>query len=274
MRVTDLSIERNFLYNIFKVEKRLARLQDQASSGKAIIRPQDDPIGAGRSIYLRHDMAVSSQYQRNMDKAKNWMEQTESALSHLTNVIARARELALYGVTGTTPPDAKAAIAAEIRQLQAEAESIMNTTVDDRKLLTGTMPEWRVARDVMITTDDLGDWWGDMEATFVQLTEGLCPSDGSEPDEAAIQDALGRLDQWLDKILSARAENGARLRRLDILSEKAMNMDIEHQRLLSNVEEVDLVEVIVKLKSQEAAYQAALAAGARLIQPSLLDHLR
>ena len=85
---------------------------------------------------------------------------------------------------------------------------------------------------------------------------------------------MGRLDDGLDRVLAERAENGARLRRLDILSEKAVSMDIEYQRLLSNVEEADLVEVIVKLKSQEAAYQAALAAGARLIQPSLLDHLR
>ena len=35
-------------------------------------------------------------------------------------------------------------------------------------------------------------------------------------------------------------------------------MDIEYERLLSNVEEVDLVEIVVRLKSQEAVYQAAL----------------
>ena len=51
-------------------------------------------------------------------------------------------------------------------------------------------------------------------------------------------------------------------------------MDIEFQRLLSNVEEADLTEVIVKLISQQMAYQTALAVGARLIQPSLLDYLR
>jgi len=269
VRVTDLSIERNFLYNIFKLEKRLAKLQDQASSGKAITRPQDNPIGAGRAIYLRHDRSVINQYRRNMDKARNWMEQTESALAHLTAVFERARELALYGATGTTPPDAKAAIAAEVRQLKDEALSIMDTTVEDRNLLTGTMPEWRLARDVIVTVKDLTDFRQEVVDVFDQLIGGL-----ESADEGVIQDALGRLDDGLDRVLAERAENGARLRRLDILSEKAVSMDIEYQRLLSNVEEADLVEVIVKLKSQEAAYQAALAAGARLIQPSLLDHLR
>ena len=78
----------------------------------------------------------------------------------------------------------------------------------------------------------------------------------------------------LDSVLAHRPENGAKLRRLDILEEKAGDMDIEFQRLLSNVEEADLTEVIVKLMSQQMAYQTALAAGARLIQPSLLDYLR
>ncbi len=280
MRVTDLSIERNFLHNIFKLEKRLARLQDQASSGRRILRPQDDPIGTGRAVYLRHDMAVNNQYQRNIDKAKNWMEQTESALAHLTNVITRARELALTGATGTTPPDSKKAIAVEIEQLWEEAISVLETTVDKRNLLTGTMPVWKVARDVTITSDDLtqledGDLKEYTNVTFQQLKYALDPEDPSqEPDEDAIQQLIGDLDDCLDKILSQRAKNGARLRRLDILSEKALNMDIEYERLLSNVEEVDLVEVVVRLKSQEAAYQAALAVGARLIQPSLLDHLR
>ncbi|HHX09936.1 MAG TPA: hypothetical protein GX729_00975 [Firmicutes bacterium] len=269
MRVTDLSIERNFLYNIFKVEKRLTKLQEQASSGRAIDRPQDDPIGAGRAIYLRHDRSVISQYMRNMDKARNWMEQTEQALSHLTNVFTRARELAQTGATGTTPPDAKAAIAAEMRQLKDEALSVMDTTVDDRKLLQGTMPEWRLARDVMITAKDLSDLQDDIEATFDQLIAGL-----EAADEEVIQDAWGKLDEGLDTILAERAKNGAKIRRLRLLDEKAVNMDIEYQRLLSNVEDVDLVEVTVRLKSHEAAYQAALAVGARLIQPSLLDHLR
>ena len=140
MRVTDLSIERNFLYNIFKLEKRLAKLQDQASSGKAITRPQDNPIGAGRAIYLRHDRSVINQYRRNMDKARNWMEQTESALAHLTAVFERARNLLCTGLRDH-PPMPKPLLPLRSGSFKDEALSIMDTTVEDRNLLTGTMPE-------------------------------------------------------------------------------------------------------------------------------------
>ena len=43
---------------------------------------------------------------------------------------------------------------------------------------------------------------------------------------------------------------------------------------LSEVENTDLAKAIVDLQLQEVAYQAALAATARVMQPSLLDFLR
>ncbi len=267
MRVTDLSIERNFLYNIFQSESKLGKLQNQAYSGQAILRPQDDPIGAGRSISLRHSLSIGRQYARNIDKARNWMEQTEETLNHLTKVFSRAHELALYGSTGTTPPAAREAIAAEVRQLKEEADTILATTVDNRALLAGTMPEWRLADDVVIAAKSL-----DGLEEIVDLLDRL--AQGLESGEGDIQFMTDDLDKGLNKVLAERAENGAKLRRLDILDDKAVNLDMENQRLLSNVEDIDLAQILVRLKSQEAAYQAALAAGARLIQPSLLDHLR
>ena len=138
MRVTDLTIQRNFLYNIFAVEKRLGELQDMASSGKSITRPQDDPVGSERSISLRHDLCVNDQYLRNIDKAKTWMSQTEQAMAHVTTVLSRAHDLALTGMTGTTPEDAREAISAEISQLKDELSGVFDTTVDGRNPVSYT----------------------------------------------------------------------------------------------------------------------------------------
>ena len=106
-------------------------------------------------------------------------------------------------------------------------------------------------------------------STFMdQLEQGLTTSNVDD-----IKDAAEGIDKCLDKVLSHRAENGAKLRRLDTLEEKAGEMYVEYKRVLANVEEVDITEVVVKLMSQQMAYQTALAVGARLIQPSLLDYL-
>jgi flagellar hook-associated protein 3 FlgL len=43
---------------------------------------------------------------------------------------------------------------------------------------------------------------------------------------------------------------------------------------LSNVEDADIAKTLIDLNSQTAAYQAALRAGANLVQSSLMDFLR
>ena len=46
------------------------------------------------------------------------------------------------------------------------------------------------------------------------------------------------------------------------------------QNQLSEVEGVDLPATVVELQLQEVAYQAALGATARALQPNLMDFLR
>jgi flagellar hook-associated protein 3 FlgL len=43
---------------------------------------------------------------------------------------------------------------------------------------------------------------------------------------------------------------------------------------MSKNEDVDMAEVIMRLKSEENVYRASLSAGARIIQPTLVDFLR
>jgi flagellar hook-associated protein 3 FlgL len=43
---------------------------------------------------------------------------------------------------------------------------------------------------------------------------------------------------------------------------------------LSDIEDVDLPKAIMELQIQQTSYQAALAATAKVIQPSLIDFLR
>lgn len=271
MRLTDLSVERNFLYNVNLSEERLQRLQDQASSGKNFLRPQDDPIGVQRSIGLNHQLTENTQYLRNLDKARTWMEYAESGLSEVTAVLSRAHELGLYAVTGTTPPGARSAIAMEISELKSELESVKARSVEGRSVLAGTMPVWRLGVGVNISPEDqtalLDQAIAEVDALAGQLT-------GATIDNSAVQATLQSISDTADTVLAQRAQNGARIQRVEALEGKLQSLDIDLQRLISNVEDVDLTQLLVRLKSAEASYQAALGAGARLIQPTLLDYLR
>jgi len=42
---------------------------------------------------------------------------------------------------------------------------------------------------------------------------------------------------------------------------------------MSNNEDVDMTEIIMKLKTQEMIYQSSLNAGAKIIKPTLMDFI-
>ncbi|HHX28183.1 MAG: hypothetical protein ACOX5Q_07980 [Bacillota bacterium] len=270
MRLTDVSIERNFLYNVGTAERRLQRLQDQASSGKLFQRPQDDPIGVQRSIHLKHQLAETVQYLRNLDRARTWMDHVETGLAQVTSALQRVSELALFAVTGTTPEDAREAVIMEIEEIRQEIDSIERLRIEDKQVLSGPMPTWRVGDQVTVSTDNHAGLFQDIRTSLDEIVNLLKTDPHGDPIKQTIQD-ISDLD---DRVLAERAKNGARIHRIEALESKLQGLDIDFQRMISDVEDVDLTEILVRLKSAEASYQAALGAGARLIQPTLLDYLR
>jgi flagellar hook-associated protein 3 FlgL len=70
------------------------------------------------------------------------------------------------------------------------------------------------------------------------------------------------------------ADIGARYGRVLTVRQTAEDRIITLGSALSNVENIDLPKTITELQMQQVSYQAALAATAKAIQPSLLDFLR
>lgn len=85
---------------------------------------------------------------------------------------------------------------------------------------------------------------------------------------------LGTISKQMDKVVNERAELGARVNRVEMIEDRVMEQEVIAKRILSNNEDADMEKVIIDLKSQESVHRAALAAGARIIQPTLMDFLR
>jgi len=75
-------------------------------------------------------------------------------------------------------------------------------------------------------------------------------------------------------LLTKAAEIGGRQRRLELLEARYAQDDLNYEKMRSDAEDADMAEVIMFLKMAETVYQSALSAGARVIQPTLMDFLR
>ena len=84
---------------------------------------------------------------------------------------------------------------------------------------------------------------------------------------------LTRLDSNLDQLLGVRAGNGALSNRLEAAGERLDQIEETTTQQLSEIQDADIAKTMIDFNSQSAAYQAALKAGANIVQPSLMDFL-
>jgi flagellar hook-associated protein 3 FlgL len=271
---------------------RLARIQEQLTTGKTINRPSDDPSGAASTMRLRASLADQRQYARNAADGKAWLTQVDTALGSMAEQVQRARDLALQGANGATGTDSRTALAVEVEQLRESLIAGANTQYLGRPVfggITGGSTAYdgtgayvgvpgavtrTVADGVAVRIDVDGPTaFGPAGSTVFDHLADLATALRTN-DQAGISAAIDVLEADRATITSARSDAGTRMTRLEQATTVAGDVELTLTSRLSEIESTDLPKAMVDLKTQEVAYQAALAATARVMQPSLLDFLR
>lgn len=138
MRVADKMNFQQAVFNMNKNRNDLSVYQNQAATQKRITKPSDDPIGAARILESRTDIKGLEQYKKNILSSKEFIEFSEQSLGELTELLIRAKELAVQqstdgGASGVT----RKAVAFEIRQIFDQVVNIGNRKFGDRFLFGG-----------------------------------------------------------------------------------------------------------------------------------------
>jgi len=297
VRVTDGMLVTNFLNNYHNNLEKLQKNQNMLSTGKKISRPSDDPVAVATSLRIRTDMARNDAYTKNADDAKSWLDITDSALNQLGDLLQRTRELAVQGANGTLTQADMQKMANEIEQLKAQMIQVGNTQYNGRYIFAGfkttTQPfsednnsyngdngliEFEVgAGGNKIAVNVPGDKVFDVDLTgtsqLLVMMDNL-KSALDSGDHQAVSNLIVDVDKQMENVLAVRAEVGAKSNRIDLIQNRLQDDNYNFTALLSKSEDADLAQVITNLKMDENVYRASLAAGARIMQPSLIDFLR
>lgn len=292
MRVTQSMLVGNFLSNLNNNYRIMNKIQEQLSTGKKINRPSDDPVGVVSSLRLRAGLTETEKYLNNVDDARAWLDTTDIALGQASDLLHRVRELTINGANDGLSQQARDALAKEIHQLRDQMIQVANTTHDGRYIFGGfktTTPPFTaagaytgdngsIAYEIGVNVSMQVNIPGD--AAFINAQDVFQLLADIEADLTAGNTAslsnvrVGELDTAIDNILSLRSEVGAKTNRLDLTKSRLDEANLNLSELLSKNEDINTAEVITQLKMQENTYRTALAAGARIIQPTLIDFLR
>lgn len=284
---------------------RVARTQEQLTTGRVINRPSDSPSGTNSAMQFREQITQNAQYMRNAGDGIARLGTADTVLTSMMDSVRRARDLTLQGAsTGSMGLQAREALAMEVDQLRDGLLSQANTTHLGMPLFGGTtMGKVAYSKDGagVVNYEGADPGLGDTSKVFrrigaddnvrVDITgpEVFGAGTAAEPDLfailASISDklvtdpgALGaeidNLDAALSRMTTALAEVGSRFNRLEAGMRINRDAELQLQDSLSQVENVDMARAMVDLQMNEVAYQAALGATARVLQPSLLDFLR
>jgi flagellar hook-associated protein 3 FlgL len=292
-RVTEASIHTRVLANLQRSIAKGQKIQDQLSSGQQLNRPSDSPTGTVASLQLRGEVRAAQQYARNADDGLGWLGTLDNTLSSASTLISRARDLTVQGLSsGTNDVQSREALAVEIDNIKESLIGYANTTYLDRPVFGGT-----TAGDTAYLAD--GTYVGDKGQLNRTVGPGTTvPVTATGPtvfgagdtqvfavlqkvsdairagDMDGLNDRLGDLDGAADLVKNTLSDIGARYNRVTQMKQSAQDRMLAVTSQLSDVEDVDLPKAIMEMQLQQTSYQAALAASAKVIQPSLIDFLR
>ncbi|MCU0869382.1 MAG: flagellar hook-associated protein FlgL [Burkholderiales bacterium] len=128
MRISTSTIYEQGIFNIQRNQLSLARLQEQLSTGRRIVSPSDDPVGAARALEVTQSRDITAQYARNADAAEASIALEETALTRYTALLQDVKTLTVNAGNGALTEKELKSLAGELRGRYTELLSIANST--------------------------------------------------------------------------------------------------------------------------------------------------
>lgn len=294
MRVSNNLMINTVSGNLFRNTERLLKIQNMISSGKRINKPSDDPVGIGKVLDCRKTISSIDQYGRNIAHGTSWASLSDASLGSINSLLVRAKEIAEYQATETSTPVTREIAAQEVMNIFDQIMQQANTKLGNSYIFAGHSTDSapftrdddynasyngntgdigiKVGENIEININATGLDIFDNDINTFDVLKNLI--DGLEADDTAlISEQLESIDDALNQLLNVRAEFGAKLNRLESTQNHWNNVKFNVEEMLSKTEDADFTKAMTDLIAQETAYQASLAASARIIQPSLINFL-
>lgn len=117
---------------------KLASAQEQVASGKRILRPSDDPVGASQALGYRNRLSAHERFLAASENGRTLLDTAASNLQDAGGLLSDARATMLQAMNGTQTPNDRQLYANELRLIRDRLLAIGNAKTGDRYLFGGT----------------------------------------------------------------------------------------------------------------------------------------
>jgi flagellar hook-associated protein 3 FlgL len=313
MRITNNMVSDRVISDLQAQYAKLANTQLQIATGRRVNTPSDDPTAAAQERLRLSELAGIQSSQTSVSGTQSWLNQAETSLGQVTDVLGRAKELATAGANGAMSQADRNGIANEIDQLIQSAKESLNAKVGGDYIFSGTKsdtPPYATATgdayqgDANAVTRDGGanvtlqnnPTFVALGGTSETLTAASVLGNGSASGDGRVLDALTQLAAHLRGgtpadlqaigtsdltalennrvvVSSAVSALGAMQNRATAAASRLVDLEDGANQSIDDLTGVDMAQALTDYSTQSAAYQASLQVGAQINQPSLLQFL-
>jgi len=258
-----------------KLADQIERTQIQISSGKRLQRMSDDPVSARRIETIGTTQASMTAWKANINSASALVAQADGVMKSVSNLMTRARELALAAANDSANPADRAAIAAELGTIADEIDSLAATRDSNGEpvFASGTARVMRFDGDISFApvpaAADVFVIAGNSLSTGIRDAASAVAA-GNKP---AMGTALTSLETAIGHVADRHAALGLSGGRLDRIGDGLAARGITLKDERSSVEDTDLSIAIAELNAQDLTLGAAQAAFAKINRQTLFDIL-
>jgi len=311
MRITNNMMMREYLGNLNTNLTNMTDYQQKVATGKSINSLSDDPIGLISVMNCNAKLGKNAEYESTVDSALAWLEQTDTSVYQLNQVLQSSYETLVEVANGDLSESDKSSAAEYIAQLRDQVLTIANGqnsnnymfggynvdnkpfTVDSNgdilynglDLTDETNPDLikadsqaityqigsGITMEVSITGTEL---LGTGDTNAYTVLDNLYNALTSDASAEELGGYISSLQNCQSNVLSIESKVGGMVNQLELLKNRYEDEDLTYKELKSNVGNVDIAEAYTNYVMADTVYNAALKVGTQIIQASILDYLK
>lgn len=292
-RLTPAILEAQMTGALATDQASIAALQEKISSGQAINRPSDDPVGIVQAMSTQAALSRAQQYQSNAQDGMGWLGTANTALSSAVTQLDQIRNIVLQANSDSSQPSTYANLAQQVDGIRQELLSLANSTYLNRPIFAGTSagqvaydtsgnyvgsgaaPTRTVAPGTALpvsVTAPFGTGSSSIFAAVDQISADLKTGSSASISNLTSSD-LNSLDQAITTLSDAAGQVGTMYQQMQYMASQATSTQQTLSSRLGDVQNADMAKTITELQAQQNSYQAALWATSQVIEPSLTKFL-
>lgn len=311
MRITSNMMTKDFLKNLNTNLASLTKTQKQIATTKVMTSIADDPVRLISSLQCRTKLSKLDHYQSAVGSALDWLDQTESSVSELNDIVKKAYETAVRMSNDYVTGGDKQASAELIMQLRDHALMLGNSQSGDKYVfggynvsskpfaadgsgsityngadLTDATDADLIAMSTQSIKYEIGfnssleisvtgtELFGMGEDNIYSVLNDFYNALSSDADANELSGYITKLQDAQTRTLTTQSKVGGTVNRLEMLQNRYEGETLTYKERKSVVEDVDIAEAYINYNVSQTVYNAALQVGTEIMQHTILDYIK